>query len=224
MRKELRMILLVVFVIPGIMLAASCTKKEIRTSPVISSEPPVYEESPLTRHEAPTTTSERDMMAREHAIEDERLRQERLRMEEKERLERLRREGERIGGEVAASPYPYTQVASGGSPIWEDIYFPYDSAALSPDAQDMLRQKAEWLRNNPSVSLIVEGHCDERGTNAYNMALGDRRAESVKAFLANLGVPRSRMTTISYGEEQPSVLGSDEAVWRRNRRVHFVLE
>jgi peptidoglycan-associated lipoprotein len=106
----------------------------------------------------------------------------------------------------------------------KDIYFEYDKSGIVPEAQENLRAKAKWLMANPDVSVIIEGHCDERGTNEYNMALGDRRAGSAKTFLVDLGVEASRMTTISYGEEKPFDPGHDEAAWAKNRRVHFAIE
>lgn len=106
----------------------------------------------------------------------------------------------------------------------EHVYFAFDSATLSPMAQDTLRQKAAFLQDNAGVSVTVEGHCDERGTNEYNLALGERRAESVKAFLVDLGVSSSRMTTISYGEERPADPGSNEEAWSKNRRAEFKIQ
>ncbi len=106
----------------------------------------------------------------------------------------------------------------------EDVYFEFDSSSLMPAAQRMLRMKADWLANNPDDTVIIEGHCDERGTNEYNLALGDRRAESCKAFLVNLGIASSRITTISYGEERPVDRDSNEEAWAKNRRAHFVIE
>ena len=105
----------------------------------------------------------------------------------------------------------------------EDIYFEFDKSTLTPSAQDNLLRKAEWLRENPMKTITIEGHCDERGTNEYNLALGDRRAESAKAFLADLGIDPSRITTISYGEERPVDPRSDEEAWAKNRRAHFVV-
>ncbi len=107
--------------------------------------------------------------------------------------------------------------------INEYIYFDYDSAALTPQAQDILRRKAAWLRKYPGKSVIIEGHCDERGTTEYNLALGDRRAEAVRKFLVTLGIASSRMTTISFGEERPIDPGHNEAAWRKNRRAQFVI-
>lgn len=106
----------------------------------------------------------------------------------------------------------------------ENIYFDFDSSALSPVAQSVLSGKADYLRDNPGTQVIIEGHCDERGTPEYNLALGDRRAESAKSFLINLGVDPSRLTTVSYGEENPVATGTDEDAWSQNRRAKFLIE
>jgi peptidoglycan-associated lipoprotein len=106
----------------------------------------------------------------------------------------------------------------------EDIPFEFDSAKLSDQAQQILRAKAEWLRKNPRAQIIIEGHCDERGTNEYNLALGDRRAFAAKTFLVDLGIDQSRITTVSYGEERPLDPGSTEEAWAKNRRDHFVIK
>lgn len=108
--------------------------------------------------------------------------------------------------------------------INEDIYFDFDKSNLLLLAQDVLRRKAEWLWSNPEISVIIEGHCDERGTNEYNLALGDRRAESARSFLVDLGIASSRLTTISYGEERPVDPGHNEEAWAKNRRAHFTIE
>jgi peptidoglycan-associated lipoprotein len=106
----------------------------------------------------------------------------------------------------------------------ENIYFDFDSAALSPVAQGVLSVKADYLRDNPGSQVIIEGHCDERGTPEYNLALGDRRAESAKNFLINLGIDPSRFTSVSYGEESPVDTGHDEEAWAKNRRAKFLIE
>jgi len=106
----------------------------------------------------------------------------------------------------------------------ENIYFDFDESNLKPKAQEVLKRKAEWLRNNPGESIIIEGHCDERGTNEYNLALGDRRAQSAKNVLFDLGIAESRLTTISYGEERPANPRHNEKAWSKNRRDHFVIE
>ncbi len=106
----------------------------------------------------------------------------------------------------------------------EMVHFAFDSAELDATAQDILRRKAAWLRANPDANIIIQGHCDERGTVEYNLALGDRRAKSAKNFLENLGIAASRMTTISYGEERPLDPGHNEQAWAKNRRAQFVIK
>jgi peptidoglycan-associated lipoprotein len=98
------------------------------------------------------------------------------------------------------------------------VLFDYDSWTLSSAAQDTLRRQATWLSANPAVSVVVEGHCDERGTREYNLGLGDRRANAIQAFLVAAGVDRGRIRTISYGKDRPAVVGSDENAWAQNRR------
>ena len=120
-------------------------------------------------------------------------------------------------------PAPAPVSKAPGVVMQEDIYFEFDKATLTPSAQDNLLRKAEWLRENPDVTVTIEGHCDARGTNEYNLALGDRRAESAKAFLVDLGIAVSRITTISYGEERPVCTQQDEECWAKNRRDNFVV-
>lgn len=105
----------------------------------------------------------------------------------------------------------------------EDIHFEFDSSTLTMETQLILKKKAEWLQNNPEATSTIEGHCDERGTSEYNLALGDRRATSAKNFLVDLGISASRLTTISYGEERPVDLGKNEEAWAKNRRCHFTI-
>jgi len=107
--------------------------------------------------------------------------------------------------------------------LQEDIFFQFDKATLTPVAIETLTKNGQWLKTNSDVTITIEGHCDERGTNGYNLALGERRAESVKTFLADLGLEQSRLATISYGEERPLDRGHGEADWARNRRAHFLI-
>lgn len=104
------------------------------------------------------------------------------------------------------------------------VYFGFDAATFTAEGESELQNLAQYLLDNPSVKLKIIGHCDERGTNDYNLALGERRAEAVKNYLINSGVNASDLTTISLGEEQPAVFGSDEYSWSQNRRVEFELE
>lgn len=99
------------------------------------------------------------------------------------------------------------------------VYFDLDGFELTPAAQQVLARQAQWFQSNPNIAVTIEGHCDERGTREYNLALGERRANSVKNFLAGQGVRVSRLSTISYGKERPEALGSDEASYARNRRA-----
>ena len=105
----------------------------------------------------------------------------------------------------------------------DDIYYAYDSSALTPQAQDILRKKAAFMKANSSVKVTIEGHTDERGTNEYNLALGEARARSAKAFLVDLGVKGSQLSSISYGEERPVDPGHNEEAWAKNRRGHFTI-
>lgn len=101
------------------------------------------------------------------------------------------------------------------------IYFDFDKYNLRDDARRTLESNAEILKENADVSIVIEGHCDERGTNEYNLALGENRANAARDYLIRLGIDGSRITTISYGEERPVALGHDEAAWSQNRRGQF---
>ena len=98
------------------------------------------------------------------------------------------------------------------------VQFEYDKAELTPAAQAILRGQASWLNQNPSRTVTIEGHCDERGTREYNLGLGERRSNSVKQYLVSLGLSAGRVKTISYGKERPVCVSSDEACWSKNRR------
>ena len=104
-----------------------------------------------------------------------------------------------------------------------DIDFNYDSSAIQDSEIAIIEAKAEWLKENPGVRITIEGHCDDRGTTDYNLALGDRRAARVKAFLESLGIDADRMVTVSYGEERPVDPSATQAAWAKNRRAHFVI-
>jgi peptidoglycan-associated lipoprotein len=99
------------------------------------------------------------------------------------------------------------------------IFFDLDSSVVNSDGQATLKTQADWLKKNSSVNVTVEGHCDERGTREYNLALGERRASAAKNYLVSLGVSASHIQTVSYGKERPAVVGSDESAWSQNRRA-----
>ena len=102
--------------------------------------------------------------------------------------------------------------------VGDRVFFNYDSSELDTDAQELLQDQVAWLKQYSDVSVIIEGHCDERGTREYNLALGEKRAQSVKNYLINLGISADRVSTISYGKERPAVVGSNDGAWAQNRR------
>lgn len=108
--------------------------------------------------------------------------------------------------------------------VGDRIFFDFDKSDLRPDAIDQLNRQADFLKGNGSITVAIEGHCDERGTREYNLALGDRRAASAKQYLESVGVDGGRMETISYGKERPAVLGSNEDAWAQNRRAVMVIK
>jgi len=103
-----------------------------------------------------------------------------------------------------------------------DALFDYDKADIRPDARDALSQTSQFLRSYPQVRVTIEGHCDERGSTEYNLALGDRRAQATKDFLVSLGIAADRMDTVSYGKERPTCSERAESCWQQNRRGHFI--
>jgi peptidoglycan-associated lipoprotein len=194
MRKRFWVCLALWLLIPGVMFATSCAKKQVVSEPAVTAE----EEDAEARRLA----AERE---RQEALEKQRLREEGLAEEAKARIQREAR-------------------AARESFLNELIHFEFDKSRLLPEAKAILRVKAEWLKANPEARAIIEGHCDERGTNEYNLALGDRRAQSAKTYLVDLGIAAERLTCISYGEERPLDPGHNEAAWAKNRRAQFVLE
>lgn len=113
-------------------------------------------------------------------------------------------------------------ITPASSPL-KDIYFEYDRYDLNADARTVLRANADWLKSNPNARVEIEGHCDERGTNEYNLALGAKRAQSTREYLTTLGVAAPRLSTISYGEEIPVCREQEESCWKQNRRARFVI-
>ena len=189
-----------VLVIAIVLFVPSCQPKK-----KISSQPP-------------TTTTEEEAKR----IAEEEARQKELERQRAEEEETLKEESVREAGlaEEMEKERKLTEQAVFEN---EDIHFEFDSIRLSPQAQEILRKKAQWLRENPRVRVVIEGHCDNRGTNEYNLALGDRRAHSSKVFLIDLGIDETRIQILSFGEERPLDRGDNEEAWARNRRAHFVI-
>jgi peptidoglycan-associated lipoprotein len=105
----------------------------------------------------------------------------------------------------------------------QDAFFDFDKSDLRQDARTALAADAEWLKKYPPIQVLIEGHCDERGTSKYNLSLGDRRANAAKEYLASLGVDATRIRTVSYGKERPFCTASTEECWQQNRRAHFLI-
>ena len=126
--------------------------------------------------------------------------------------------GPGMGGPGSRNALPGSQQdleASAG----DRVFFAFDRSDITPEAQEILTRQADWLRRYPNVTVTIEGHCDERGTREYNLALGERRAQAVKNVLVASGIPASRISTISYGKERPAVVGSSEEAYAQNRRA-----
>jgi peptidoglycan-associated lipoprotein len=196
--KKIWIVLTLMMVLPAMTFMASCSKKKIYSDP-----------SATQASDDAARAAERarqDALARQRAFDEQQLKD------------------QASGRAGAGAGQNSGKSATRSSFVSEDIYFEYDSAVLIPEAREALKRKAEWMRSNPNVSVIVEGHTDSRGTVAYNLALGERRAESAMSFLVDLGIPASKLTTISYGKEKPANPGQGETAWAANRRVHFEIK
>jgi peptidoglycan-associated lipoprotein len=106
----------------------------------------------------------------------------------------------------------------------KDVYFDFDKSDIRPDAERALDADATWMKRNPGYLVLIEGHCDERGTNEYNLALGERRARATMNYLVSHGIGASRLTIVSYGEERPQCRERNEGCWAKNRRAHFLVK
>jgi peptidoglycan-associated lipoprotein len=211
MRKKLWICLSLLVIVPGLLFTVSCAKK------VVQSEPTAEEEAPAATEE-PAGPSDADLAAQEKMAQEEAARQWEMQAEEDLRQTQM--------AEQAAKEEEMERAKMAAMQMFmsEDVYFDFDSSALTSMARNVLSRKAEYLRINADASVIIEGHCDERGTSAYNIALGDRRAESAKAYLIDLGIDATQLSTISYGEERPVDMGQNEEAWAKNRRAHFIIE
>ena len=128
------------------------------------------------------------------------------------------------GTGAGATPPAAASTAAPGSEqdlvqnVGDRVFFDFDKSDIKPEGRAVLQRQADWLKKYPNVTVTVEGHCDDRGTREYNLALGERRATAVKKMLVALGIPANRVSTISYGKERPAVVGDNEAAWAQNRR------
>ena len=198
MQKKLWIVLAMFLILPGLLFTVSCAKKTVKT-----------EEAAMAAPEQSGAQSQQEQEQAEMAGKQQ------AEMEKQRAME-----AEKIAMEEAARQAMLAQQQFEA----ENIYFEFDSSALLTAAQQTLKRKAEYLRENPQLRVTIEGHCDERGTNEYNLALGDRRSNSAKSFLVDLGIGPGRLTTISYGEERPLDPRHNEEAWAKNRRCEFVIE
>ncbi|MGQ9921440.1 MAG: peptidoglycan-associated lipoprotein Pal [Desulfobacca sp.] len=132
--------------------------------------------------------------------------------------------GERLGrARRGVSPRAQAYGPEGIAFESEDVHFDFDQATLTPESRQILQKKAAFLQRHPEVQITIEGHCDQRGSSDYNLALGQRRADAVKTYLEDLGIAGNRLATVSYGKEQPLDPEMNEAAFARNRRAHLVI-
>ena len=199
MHKKLWIVLALLVIVPGLLFTGACAKKTVKS-------------------DTEMTQTTDDQAAMEAKAAEEKAAAEAARQAELDRQRQM--EEQRLAEEEAKRQ----MMAARNMFMSENIYFDFDMSNLLPAAQEVLKRKAAWMIANPDASVIIEGHCDDRGTEAYNLALGERRAESAKAFLVDLGIDPARLATISYGEERPVAMGSNEEAWAKNRRDEFVIE
>lgn len=201
MKRNLVVATLVVFAFSSIFLLSSCAKKQVIT-----------EEKEM---EAPAPEVAKEEKAAVPAAKEEKM--------EEAKIERLKELEEAKKREAAIDEEKAWMERRAAKFEAEAIYFDFDKSFIRLEYRPVLQEKAAFLKDYPDMRVRIEGNCDERGTNEYNLALGDRRGSSSKNFFISLGIAADRIETISYGEERPRGLGHDEASWSQNRRDDFVL-
>lgn len=198
MNKKLWMHVVMAILVAGLFLTASCAKK------TVVSDATTIEDQARAQAEAEAAAA----AAAAKKAEEERIRQQEL---QDEAARQAAVEQARL--EAAKTRF-----------LHQNVHFAFDSSELTDAAKALLKEKADWLKANTGASVIIEGHCDERGTTEYNLALGERRANAVKQYLQDLGIGGFRLSTVSYGEERPLDPGKTEDAYSKNRRAQFVLK
>lgn len=205
-KRNLAVFILVICVSVLLVTMGGCAKKAVKKAEITGEEPPAVEQQVPLEDQAAKEQVAREQALREQALREQALREEAL--------------GEQALKEQAAkeqAPTVKEEVKL------EDIHFDLDKSNLTPEARKILERHADWLAKHEDCNLLIEGHCDERGTTEYNLALGERRAASAAKYLTDLGIDKARIETISYGEERPLDPGHNEEAWAKNRRAHFVV-
>jgi peptidoglycan-associated lipoprotein len=212
MKRHLIIVTLVAFAFSSVFILSSCAKKQVVVAEEEVKAAPKEEVKPAPEKEAVTEAAKEEVVEEEAKIErlkelEEAKKAEEKVVEEKPAFDEQAAYRERMTAQVEA----------------ESIYFDFDRSFIRPEYRPVLEKKAKFLKEFPEYSLRIEGNCDERGTNEYNLALGDRRADSAKNYLISSGISAERIDTISYGEERPLAVGHNEESWAQNRRDDFVL-
>ncbi len=208
MKKNLIIATLVVFACSSVFLLSSCAKKQVVGEEKVVTAPPkkvvvkVEEEKPPAVEVAKEVKEEEEKVIKK--AEEKKIAEEKI-AEEKAREEKVWEDRRGIRFEA------------------EPVYFDFDKSFIRQEYRPVLEKKAEFLEDNPNISIRIEGNCDERGTNEYNLALGERRTNSAKNFFVSIGISPDRIEMISYGEERPLALGHNENSWVQNRRDDFVV-
>lgn len=205
MRKSFSIVLLISVLCLGLMMAG-CPKKTV-----------VKDEPSAKKAEESVAAAERERAAK---LEAEKKEKEAKIKEEEAKKELAKKEFEKS---LVAKKTPGIEGAVFESYLLKDVHFDFDKYDIRPADAEILKENAAFLKKNPAVKIQIEGHCDERGTVEYNLALGERRANSTKKYLTNLGISLDEISTISYGEERPLDPGHTEEAWAKNRRAHFVI-
>jgi len=209
MMRKLAFVTLMVFACSSIFLLSSCAKKQVITEERQIKAAP--KEAAKVEKAAPAVKETAQEKAAEATKEAE-VKLEQLKAEEM---------AQKAAAEAKAEEEAMNRRA--GQFEAEPIYFEFDKSFVKEDHRSTLNEKAQFLKDYPDVYIRIEGNCDERGTNEYNLALGERRADSAKLYIVRLGVSPKRIGTISYGEERPRAMGHSEDAWSQNRRDDFVI-
>jgi len=206
-KKSLSLLILILCVA---LIMMGCPKKT-----VVKEEPSVKKSEEAARIEAERAAKEREAKEAKEARERElaRVKEEAAKKEREKEFEKslVAKKTPGIEGEVFESS------------LLKDIHFDFDKYDIRPGDAEILKENATLLTKNPKLKIQIEGHCDERGTVEYNLALGERRANSAKKYLTSLGIAADRISTISYGKERPLDSGHNEEAWGKNRRAHSVI-
>ena len=152
---------------------------------------------------------------KEVAIEKEAPKKEEPKVEKKEEATKIEKIAGQMQGDVYVGTDSVKYLADG---VADRVFFATNESILTTASRETLRAQAAWLRENSNITIVLEGHADERGTREYNLALGEKRAQAVKNYLIGLGISPDRVSTISYGKERPAVVGSNDGAWAQNRR------